>query len=134
MLLWIWVIMLLVSVAAWWYYEKKYKGYSELLYTLAGGLFAVGIMGTLLAGTIAICCNTNLDGKIAVLEEEYKVLIYQYENDVYQNSIDLYKRDLLEDIQSWNANLARNRSAQNDFWFGVFVPDIYDRFEFIELK
>ena len=78
--------------------------------------------------------NTNVDAYIAENQMRYEMLVYQYENDIYDNDNDLGKRDLMEDIQEWNEDLAYYREAQDDFWVGIFHPNVYDQFEFIELK
>ena len=57
-----------------------------------------------------------------------------YDSYIYDNDNDLGKRDLMEDIQKWTEDLAYNRKAQDDFWVGIFYPNVYDQFEFIELK
>ena len=44
------------------------------------------------------------------------------------------KKELMSEIQKWNEDLARHKALQNDFWVGIFIPDIFDQFEFIELK
>ena len=76
----------------------------------------------------------NLKGTLSKMHQRYESLTYQYENDIYDNDNDLEKRDLMEDIQKWNEDLAWYREAQNDFWIGVFIPDIYDQFEYIALE
>ena len=40
----------------------------------------------------------------------------------------------MEDIREWNEDLSAKQANQNDFWIGIFIPDIYDQFEYIELK
>ena len=79
---------------------------------------------------VIIVNNTNVDAYVA----ENEMLVYQYENDIYDNDNDLGKRDLMEDIQKWNEDLAYRRKAQDDFWVGIFYPNVHDQFEFIELK
>ena len=81
-----------------------------------------------------IAANTGLDAKLAREYEEYYSLVYQYENDIYDNDNDLGKRELMEDIQTWNSDLAYKQRIQDNFWVGIFYPDIYHHIEFIELK
>lgn len=103
--------------------------------------WSTGLALTVFA-TIAICVSLvvlgvayiGVDGDIAANETRYETLVYQYENNVYDNDNDLGKRELIKDIQSWNEDLAKYKEIQDDFWIGIFVPNIYDQFEFINLS
>ena len=83
---------------------------------------------------IGLCMNAGIEGEIAKYDARYDSLVYQLENDIYDNDNDLGKRELYSDIQAWNEDLAWYKANQDDFWIGVFIPNIYDQFEFIELK
>lgn len=91
-------------------------------------IFAVVIMG--IAG---FCVKINTDATIARCEQVYESLVYQLENDIYENDNDLGKKELYDAIQSWNADLAEGRVMQDNVWVGMFYTDMYDQFEFIDL-
>ena len=75
----------------------------------------------------------GVNANIQKMNSKHDMLVYQYENDIYDNDNDLGKRDLFEDICKWNEDLAWHKEAQDDVWIGIFIPDIYDQFDFIEL-
>lgn len=74
-----------------------------------------------------------IDGSVAACEKRYEILTYQLENNLYDNDNDLGKKDLYNQIQDWNEDLAKGKALQYNFWVGIFYPNIYDQFEFIEL-
>ena len=78
--------------------------------------------------------NISADGTVAKDTARYEMLVYQYENDIYDNDNDLGKRDLMMDIQDWNEDLAYYKKMQHNFWIGIYIPDVFDEFEYIELK
>lgn len=82
--------------------------------------------------TVAICIgNFGADAKAAKYKERYDSLVYQYENEIYCDDNAVY--DLLTDIREYNEDLAYYQEIQDDFWIGVFYPNIFDQFELIEL-
>lgn len=76
----------------------------------------------------------GVDQYIERMNVRYETLTYQYENDLYDNDNDVGKYELMQDIREWNEDLAAKKVAQHNIWYGIFVPDIYDQFEFIELE
>lgn len=102
-----------------------------------GMLLAVfGIIGTVAAMIMLpmiIVANVGTVGKIAANQQRYDSLVYQLENNLYDNDNDLGKKELYDEIQNWNEDLAKGQVMQHDIWVGWFYPNIYDGFEFIEL-
>ena len=94
----------------------------------------IGIFG-IIASVVVLAINyIGIDGYIAQMNTRYETLVYQYENDIYDNDNDLGKRELMVDIQNWNEDLSSRRERQRDFWIGIYIPNIYDQFKYIELK
>lgn len=130
MIFWLVVLSFVVSLWLAIYVEKRFGDYSWLFLVIAFLSFLVSIIMLV----VIVVNNTNVDSYVAENQMRYEMLVYQYENDIYDNDNDLGKRDLMEDIQKWNGDLAYRRKAQDDFWVGIFYPNVYDQFEFIELK
>ena len=104
------------------------------LENLGIAISVIGIFG-IIASVVVLAINyIGIDGYIAQMNTRYETLVYQYENDIYDNDNDLGKRELMVDIQNWNEDLSSRRERQRDFWIGIYIPNIYDQFKFIELK
>lgn len=104
------------------------------LENLGIAISVIGIFG-IIASVVVLAINyIGIDGYIARMNTRYEILVYQYENDIYDNDNDLGKRELMVDIQNWNEDLSSRRERQRDFWIGIYIPNIYDQFEYIELK
>ena len=130
MLFWLVLLLIVVCLGLGVYVEKRFGDYSWLFLVIAFLSFIAAIIMLM----VIIVKNTNIDAYVAENQMRYEMLVYQYENDIYDNDNDLGKHDLMEDIQEWNEDLAYYRKAQDDFWVGIFHPNVYDQFEFIELK
>ena len=77
----------------------------------------------------------GIDAKIAKNKQIYESLTYQYENAVFDEDDDVVgKKELYNQIQDWNTDLAYYQNIQDDFWIGIYYPNIFDQFEFIELR
>lgn len=130
MIFWLCVLSIVVCLGLATYVEKRFCKYSWLFLAIT----LISLIVTLVMLIDIISSHTNVDAYVAENQMRYEMLVYQYENDIYDNDNDLGKRDLMEDIQEWNEDLAYYREAQDDFWVGIFHPNVYDQFEFIELK
>ena len=94
---------------------------------LTGGAVAISLI-------ILLINHVGVDATIASKNIEYKSLVYQHNHDVYDNDNDIGKKELYKEIENYNRSLASNQKLQDDFWVGIYLPNIYDQFEFIELK
>ena len=104
------------------------------LENLGIAISAIGIFGIIVSVVVLAINYIGIDGYIARMNTRYETLVYQYENNIYDNDNDLGKRELMVDIQNWNEDLSSRRERQRDFWIGIYIPNIYDQFEYIELK
>lgn len=130
MIFWLIVLLAVVGIGLGIYLDDRCSDYSFLPAVI--GFISLIVSVVLLV--VIVANHANVDAYIEKNQMRYDMLVYQYENNIYDNDNDLGKRDLMEDIQDWNEDLAYYREAQDNFWVGIFHPNIYDQFEFIELK
>ena len=130
MLFWIFVgifVVALVGVIVCYYLDCDVSfGLTATLTFISG--FAIVV-------SIAIIADrySHADADVAKYQQRYESLIYQYENDFYNNDNDVGKYELVSQIEYWNTDLAYRKTIQRDFWLGIYYPNIYDQFEFIKL-
>ena len=131
MWLWLFLILAVASVVGTiflWRWDDS-SGWTLFSLILSGIL----VMVVSIMGFCAIDARVGLEAKIAKNQQIYNSLVYQLENDLYDNDNDLGKKELYNQIQDWNKDLAYYKHIQNDLWNGVFYPNIYDQFNYIEL-
>lgn len=133
MLFFIFVAILIIGIILLIAYDNDCMIGEWCLY-LGSIVTLTGVLSVVISIIILCCSYIGLDGKIAANQARYESLTYQYENDIYDNDNDLGKKELMSEIQDWNEDLALARENQDDFWVGIYYPDIFDQFEFIEYK
>lgn len=126
MLFWILLILLIVGVAMLFTVSDDHL-------TMSASIFAIGLFGVIIS-VVFLCANyIGLDGEVKRNQVRYDSLMYQYENCLYDNDNDVGKKELMSEIQSWNEDLAWGKTMQRNPWVGIYIPNVYDQFDFIEL-
>ena len=130
MLFWMTIIVMILGLIL---FELLFEHDFEISCTISGVISGLAAIALLIEIIVLAVNYIGVDGYVRKMNTRHDMLVYQYENDIYDNDNDLGKRELIEDIQSWNEDLASRKENQDDAWIGIFIPDIYDQFEFIEL-
>lgn len=106
------------------------SGFGTILLVVASLLvIAANVMGI-----VILVGNSGTDAKMEDLRQRGEILEYQVENDLYDNDNDLGKKELYSEIEDYNSTIVKGKVMQNDFWYGIFYPDIYDHLEPIDYK
>ena len=130
MLFWLFVILVIVG-GVWCYFSAK-NDYYDIPGVLPVLLTTFSSIGLIISIIIIIVTHGTTESYIAKNQVRYETLVYQYESDIYD--YDFSKRNVIDDIQTWNEDVVRCRELQDSFWFGIYYPNIYDQFELIELE
>ena len=106
-------------------------GWVGVVSMVASCISGISVLFMLIA---ILICHVEIEAEIEANKQRYDSLVYQAEARLYENDNDVGKKDLANQIQEWNEDLARGKALQNDFWVGIFIPNIYDEFEFIPMS
>lgn len=89
-------------------------------------------LALVLCGIVSICVHSSADATAAEYNTERQSLIYQLENNLYDNDNDLGKKDLYDQITEYNKDVVSGRELHDKFLTACFYPDIYDDLELIQ--
>lgn len=120
-------------------HEKvPYRSKRETFFNISG--IASCVIACILMA-VAVCMligvivtNAAMESQKAELKQQHDILVYQLENNLYDNDNDLGLKDLYDDISAYNSKVAKGKVMQRDFWWGIFYPNIYDDLELIEYE
>lgn len=137
MVFWLTFILIAISIGCFIILEHVYFKHdcTELLTACAAAIPGViGFIGLIISVIILAETYIGLEGNIAEYKEHYNTIMFEVENKLYDDDVTtVSQRELVKEIQSWNCDLAEKRKNQHNFWIGIYIPDIYDDFEFIPL-
>lgn len=110
--------------------DGRYDGWS-----FAGGLSGVATTIGVIFMTIVIIINlVSAPSFVASNHQRYESLVHQVESGMYNNDNEYGKKELANQVQEWNEDLAKGKALQKNFWVGIFYPNVYDEFEFIPIE
>lgn len=134
MLFLLFVIIAVVGTLLLVLYDHLFFDSDEWCLNMGIPMATMGWLAVLVSIVVIMFSHIGVDAKVEKYNARYESLVYQYENDIYENDNDLGKKELMDDIQDWNEDLSYRKEIQDDFWLGIYYPNIYDQFEKIELK
>lgn len=134
MLFFISLIVLIAGIVCWVIYERPSTSVHSPLCGVGVALTVLG--GVAVLTSISVLCGYHLtaEAKLDSLEIKRASLVYQYENDFYNNDNDVGKKELMTEIQDFNSSLVWHKRLQYDAWVGIYVPNIYDDLEVIDIS
>lgn len=117
--------------------KVPYGARYNVLLGFGGTLLAVAaflVIAATVMGIIILVENSWKEATLEDLRQRGEILEYQVKNDLYDNNNDIGKKELYSEIENYNSTIVKGKAMQNDFWYGIFYPDIYDHLEPIDYK
>jgi len=127
MLFWIFVILLIVGVLVTIYGDYHWEDIGSFVVTISGIITAVLLL-------IIMVNYVTLDADLEKQRETYKAIVYKIESDACKDEFGLLSKEVLDEVQEWNETIIYRQNAQDNFWVGIFIPNVYDEFELIDYE
>ena len=125
MLFWSFVILFVVGIILYNVFEFELSG--ELVSTLSG--LAIIISLFLIIGEY-----TTMDSYLEKTREQYKAITYKIESDTCRDEFGLLNKEVIDEIQEWNKDVRFYHNIQDNFWLGIYYPNVFDEFETIDYE
>lgn len=95
-------------------------------------ILSIVIIVVLILSAIVITNNWCLSADKVRLQETQSALIYKAKSQNIRDKFGITNKDYIDEVQKWNSDIKMYKALENDFWIGIFVPNIYSEFETID--
>ena len=132
MILWISIFVAVICFVIFIISSNKYDGVWDaisaisLVFSITAFVLSIGL------GGVSIIARAGADAYLASMQEKRSALVYQLENDIYDNDNDLGKKELYSEITEYNCDVAEGKIKQNNIWVYNLYCNVYDELELIE--
>lgn len=132
MILWISIFITVICFVIFIISSNKYYGALDAINIISFVLSITAFVLSMGLGGVSIVARAGADAYLASMQEKRAALVYQLENDIYDNDNDLGKKELYSEITEYNCDVAEGKIKQDNIWVYNIYPDVYDELELIE--
>ena len=132
MILWISIFVTVICLVIFIMSNNKYDGAWDAINIISLVLAITAFVLSIGLGGISIIARAGADAYLASMQEKRSALVYQLENDIYDNDNDLGKKELYSEITEYNCDVAEGKIKQNNIWVYNLYCNVYDDLELIE--
>ena len=132
MILWISIAITIISALVSIISLNKFSNFWDVINFISITLSVLFFVVSAVLGVIAISASVGSESYLASMQEKRNALVYQLENDLYDNDNDLGKKELYSEIIEYNCDVAKGKIMQDNIWVYNLYSDVYDDLELIE--
>lgn len=127
--------LIVVGKMDWDREKNRFLYYNDESIRIAGWITSVlsGVVALVMLICI-ICAHTNVEARLEENREVYNALTYKMESTSCRDEFGFLSKEVIDEVQDWNQDVRYYQSAQDDFWVGIFIPNVYDEFKTIDYE
>lgn len=126
MLFWLFIILVVVGILI-RNISFDFECFGEILTGLSGVAVFISLI-------LIICEYATIDSNLEANREIYKALTYKIESNTCRDEFGLLNKEVIDEIQEWNKDVRYYQKIQDNFWVGIFYPNVFDEFEIIDYE
>lgn len=81
-----------------------------------------------------VYAHTNVEANLEANREIYNALTYKMESTTCRDEFGFLSKEVIDEVQEWNKDVRRYQASQDDFWVGIFYPNVFDEFKTIDYE
>ena len=132
MILWISIVMAIISFILFTVSFEKFGDFWDFMNCISLVFLIALFLVSVCLGAASVVAKAGADAYLASMQEKRSALVYQLENDIYDNDNDLGKKELYSEITEYNCDVAEGKIKQDNIWVYNLYSDVYDELELIE--
>ena len=132
MILWISIIIAIIGFVLFAVSFNKFNDTWDVINFISLAFAILFGASSAILGAIAVSASVGSESYLASMQEKRIALVYQLENDLYDNDNDLGKKELYSEITEYNCDVAEGKIMQDNIWVYNLYADVYDELELIE--
>ena len=132
MILWISIAIAIISVILFAMSFNKFRDFWDVINFISLALAILFGASSAILGAIAVSANVESESYLASMQEKRNALVYQLENDLYDNDNDIGKKEIYSEITEYNCDVEEGKIMQDNIWVYNLYADVYDELELIE--
>lgn len=125
MLFWSFIILIVVGIVLYKVFDFEILG--ELIIGCA-------TLATIVSLIVIVGEYSTMDAYIEQNREEYKAITYKMESNACRDEFGLLNKEVIDEIQEWNKDIRFYQDIQDNFWLGIYYPNVFDEFETIDYE
>lgn len=128
MLFWLFIILFVVGIILYKVFEFEFLGDFGYVISIISGLAVI------ISLFIIIGEYTTMDSYLEKTREQYKAITYKIESNACRDEFGLLNKEVIDEIQEWNKDVRFYQNIQDNFWLGIYYPNVFDEFETIDYE
>ena len=128
MLFWLFIILFIIGIILYKIFEFEFLGDFGYAIIIISGLSII------ISLFLIIGQYTTMNAYLEKTREQYKAITYKIESDSCRDEFGLLNKEVIDEIQEWNKDVRFYHNIQDNFWLGIYYPNVFDEFETIDYK